>query len=162
MLQTRQSRDVLSSLVFMAIGLIFCIGSITYGDVRGGVPSAGLFPCLGGMTFILLSAINLGLTLKAGSAKAGLFFPQADSPRKLSLLLGALFAYGVALMFLGFFLTTLLFMIFLLKAIEPQKWGASLIASFSVSAAAYILFEVLLKVQLPVGILGNFRLWNLF
>ena len=53
-------------------------------------------------------------------------------------------------------------MIFLLKAIEPQKWGTSLIASFSISAAAYIVFEVLLKVQLPLGIVGNFRPWKWF
>ena len=147
----------------MAIGILFGAGSIKFGDLRGGAPSAGLFPCLGGITLFILSAVNL---LKGwregGGAAAPKFFPRPESRRKIVLLLSGLLAYGFALTYLGFFLTTFLFMLFLLKAIEPQRWARTLITSFSVSAAAYILFEVLLKVQLPLGIMENLRLPKLF
>jgi len=129
----------------------------------GRAPSAGLFPCLGGITLFILSAVNL---LKGwregGGAAAPKFFPARKAAGRSFFCSRVCFAYGFALTYLGFFLTTFLFMLFLLKAIEPQRWARTLITSFSVSAAAYMLFEVLLKVQLPLGIMENLRLSKLF
>jgi hypothetical protein len=66
----------------------------------------------------------------------------------------ALFVYAFALKYLGFLVTTFLFMVFLLKVIDPQRWGTVFITALVTSAAAQLLFKTWLKVQLPRGILG--------
>jgi hypothetical protein len=151
---SRYYRDLISSLACIAMGIIFLIGSMKYGDIRSGIPSAGYLPFIGGVILTSLSLISLLITIikKKEGEKIEKFFPEKDSWGKILILLFALFAYGIGLGYLGFLITTLLFMIFLLKFLEPQKWITILIASFLTSASTYILFEVLLKVQLPYGI----------
>lgn len=139
----------------MGVGLIFCIGSVKHGDVRARIPSAGFFPFLGGITLISLSLVNLFSAIKNKECKKiEKFFPERDSWKKLLISLFALVAYSIGLLFLGFLLTNFLFMIFVLKLIEPQKWTITLVTSFIVSALSYVVFEVLLKVQLPYGVFG--------
>ncbi len=149
-----RTRDILSSLVCMAIGMFFTLGSIKYGDVRAGIPSAGLFPFIGGLILAALSGLHLVLLMRKRMEKSGeTFFPQRDSLRKILLVLVALFAYGMALEYAGFFLMTCLFMVFLLKFIEPVKWSTTFFAAIATAILSYLLFEVWLQVQLPPGIL---------
>jgi predicted branched-subunit amino acid permease len=57
------------------------------------------------------------------------------------------------LTWLGFVITTFLFILFLLRAVERRKWLLSASAALSISAAFYIVFGLWLKAQLPAGIL---------
>ena len=150
-------RDVISSLFWIAVGLTFCIGSLEFGFSRMGTIGGGFFPFLAGMILISLSFILLVTALagkKNNEPVKEKFLPQPDSWKKLLLALLALFTYVLVLKYLGFFLTTFLFMIFLLRFIEPQRWPVVLTAAILTSAAAHIVFNLWLKVQLPTGILG--------
>ncbi len=128
-----------------------------YGFMQEGVPGPGLLPLIAG---IILIALGIGVLVPAvkkerkGKLPEVMFFPERESLKKVSLAILALAAYGMALEYLGFLLVTLLFMVFLLKFIEPQRWPVVLAASFLTAASSYILFQFLLKVQLPKGILG--------
>ena len=82
------------------------------------------------------------------------FLPERDSLKKLLLALVALFTYVLVLKYLGFVLTTFLFMVFLLRFIEPQRWIVVFTAAILTSGIAYLIFNLWLKVQLPRGILG--------
>ena len=154
---TQKDRRVLSTLFCIVVGLLFCIGSTKYGDVRAGFPNAGFFPFVGGSLLILLSLVQLvaALVTKRGKAEfAAPFFPQKDTPQRVAVTLLILFTYGIALTYTGFLITTFLFIVALFKCLEPQRWRTTIIAAFLISAPSYILFEVLLKVQLPKGIIG--------
>lgn len=156
MLNQRQ-RDMSSSLFWLVIGLLFCLGSIKYGDIRAGFPSAGFFPFMGGAILMLLSGIQLlGAVFapRAEDEKAEAFFPQQDTVRRLSISLIILFLYPISLDVLGFLITTFLFMVLILRCLEPQGWKTVLVTASLTSIVAYVLFEVLLKVQLPRGIWG--------
>jgi len=83
------------------------------------------------------------------------FFPQSYSFKRIVLFLIALVVYTAVLEFFGFLLTTFLFLIFLLKAIESQRWRIALMISLLAATGSFVLFEVLLKVQLPYGIFGR-------
>ena len=48
----------------------------------------------------------------------------------------------------------LLFMLLLLKVIEPQTWTKSLLASLITAVVSELFFNVLLSAQIPKGILG--------
>jgi len=55
---------------------------------------------------------------------------------------------------LGYRLTMVLMLAFLVKLIEKRSWILSLIFSFSLSWGSYFLFYTLLRVPLPQGPLG--------
>jgi putative tricarboxylic transport membrane protein len=158
-LMTQRNRDVISSIFCIGVGIIFCAGSIKYGDIRAGFPNAGFFPFMGGGVLILLSSIQLfGIfrtDRKAQEDKSEAFFPQHDSLKRIMITLAILFFYCVALVYVGFLIATFLFMVLLLRCIEPQRWTVILITAFLTSICSYILFEILLKAQFPRGILWN-------
>jgi putative tricarboxylic transport membrane protein len=129
-----------------------------YGGIRT-FPSAGFFPFMGGVILISLSIMLLISTImgkekEMEDGKLIKFFPQKDSVKRLVITLSILFMYSISLVYLGFFIATLLFMILLLKLLEPQRWTTSLIIAFLTSISAYLLFVTLLKLQLPIGVFG--------
>jgi putative tricarboxylic transport membrane protein len=146
-------RDILSSLVCIVIGLIFFIGSFKYGDIRKEIPSAGLFPFLGGTILIVLSLINLVIAIKKKEdGEVEIFFPYPYSMRRLALVLFSLIMFVIVLGYAGYFITSLLLILFLLRFIEPQKWLVNFLTSFLITALFYFIFIFFLKVQLPQGI----------
>ncbi len=154
-----KNRDLISSLFWIGVGTLFCLWALKYGFMRLGTPGAGFFPFITGIILISLSSIifisSLPFKKRKGDVEFGeKFFPQKDSLKKILFALVALFAYGVVLKYLGFLLATFLFMIFLLRYIEPQRWTTVLTASLLTSIASHIVFKLWLKVQLPAGILG--------
>jgi hypothetical protein len=130
---------------------------LKYGLFEEGVPGPGLLPFIGG---IALTLLGIGVLIPALRKETGTregvknFFPEKDSFRKIFLAVLALGAYGMGLEYAGFLLMSFLFMIFLLRFIEPQRWTVVLTASLLTAASSYLLFQFLLKVQLPRGILG--------
>lgn len=150
-------RDLISSFFWIAVGGIFCTGSLNYGFSRMRTIGGGFFPFVAGIALISLSMVVLITALAAkkenGPVKEN-FLPERDSLKKLLLALVALFTYVLVLKYLGFVLTTFLFMVFLLRFIEPQRWIVVFTAAILTSAIAYLIFNLWLKVQLPRGILG--------
>jgi putative tricarboxylic transport membrane protein len=149
-------RDLVSSLFWMGIGVTFCLGALRYGLFVSGTPGSGLFPFIAGMALIVLSLMILVSSLKQEKPEVlqrEPFFPKRDSWKKLSLTLFALLAYWIAVEYLGFLLTTFLFMIFLLRFIEPQRWVTVVATSFLTANLSNLFFQVWLRVQLPSGIL---------
>jgi hypothetical protein len=68
----------------------------------------------------------------------------------------ALLAYALAMEHLGFLLGTAIFLGFLLRLVEPQRWAVVIGGSLLASAASYGLFEVWLQSELPKGLLHFF------
>jgi putative tricarboxylic transport membrane protein len=66
----------------------------------------------------------------------------------------SLLAYALLLVPLGFFITTTLFIAFLLRAIVPQRWSVVIACSILTAVISYLIFEIWLKAQLPKGPLG--------
>lgn len=76
---------------------------------------------------------------------------------KILLVLISVFLYAFFMEKLGFIPITLLLFIYLLGFIEKKKWYYTLFVSVIVTAAAYLVFEIWLKSQLPKGILEFLR-----
>ncbi len=150
-------RDIVGSFFWMGVGLTFCIGSLNFGFSRMGTIGGGFFPFVAGIVLISLSLILLVSALSVKKEEDTVrekFFPQQDSLKRLLLAPFALFAYVLVVKYLGFFFTNLLFMIFLLRFIEPQRWIVVLTAAILTSVTAHLVFNLWLKVQLPTGIWG--------
>lgn len=151
-----KNRDIIGALIWMAVGAVFCVGALDFGFSRMGTIGGGFFPFVAGGAMIGLSIVVLVTALagKSGEKPAGPFLAERDSFRKLVFALLALFAYVLVVRYGGFVPTTFLFMIFLLKFIEPQTWFVSLAAGALTTGAAHLVFNLWLKVQLPRGVLG--------
>ena len=74
--------------------------------------------------------------------------------RTIVLIMASLVAYVFLVEWMGFLLSTFLLMAYLLRSVEPRRWAVVIGGSALVSAAAYLIFDIWLKTQLPKGILG--------
>jgi putative tricarboxylic transport membrane protein len=151
--------DLIGSLFWTVVGGAFSVGALKYRFFKGGIPGAGFLPFLAGVMLMALSLVVLISAIRVrrsngGKASGDQFFPHPDSLKKVSVALGALLAYWIALEHLGFVITTFLFLVCLLRFIEPQKWVVTLSTALLATAFSYALFNLWLKVQLPKGILG--------
>ena len=77
--------------------------------------------------------------------------------KKIILVLASLLLYTLLMEPVGFLLVTLLLFLFLLGIVEKKSWRFAALVSVIVSAASYLIFEVVLQSQLPRGLLGFLR-----
>ncbi len=150
-----RNRDIVSSILCVAVAMIFCGGALKYGLGSFSKPAPGLYPFVIGLIFIALSLVLLlsSLKRKRDEVKAP-FFPQQERAIRLVLSLILLYAYGVAIDHLGYVLTTLFFLIAVLKFVGLQRWKTVLATSVLATLFSFLLFVTLLKSQLPKGPFG--------
>jgi len=105
------------------------------------------------MVGLSLSVFVQGVRTRADSPGIRAVFSGLRWPKVVYVLIAlSLYAYGFNL--LGFILATVLLLIFLFKAIEPQRWSIAILGAVGSSVAAYLVFQVWLGSQLPKGLLG--------
>jgi hypothetical protein len=76
--------------------------------------------------------------------------------RNILSVLAAMAAYGFLLEKVGFIPVTFGFLVLIMKVIEPQSWKKAVWVGVLSSVGSYLLFETLLKSQLPRSFLGFF------
>lgn len=139
----------------MVIGVGICYGG--YDLELGTLHDPG-----SGFIFFWVGIIMVGLSLsifiramreraKAGEVK--LLWSGARW-KKVIYVLVALFLYAYAFIALGFILSTALLLIFLFKAVEPQRWSVAIMGAVLSTLTAYAVFQLWLGSQLPKGFLG--------
>lgn len=110
-------------------------------------------PFLAGLLLAFLSFI---LLLQVAFGRMSERWPITFRVKNIVVILLAMAAYGFLLDRIGFLFITFLFVTFLIRVIEPQSWMKSIVAGVCSSGASYLLFEILLKSQLPRSPLGIF------
>ena len=149
------NNDQVSSGLWIFIGLTICLASLQYKLGTLSSPGSGFLPFLSGLAIGFFSIVGfIHATIKKNRGEIWESFLKAVRWEKALIILISLFAYGLLLGLIGFFLCTLLFMGFLLRVVVPQRWLLVMGGSLLITVASYIVFEVLLKVQMPKGFLG--------
>ena len=152
-----RDRDVTSSLFWILVGILFCIGGVHYGIRRSGIPGPGFLPFVTGLILAALSLILLISRLwksPSDSHAKGEPMPRGKALLRILKVLGALCLYVLLLEPLGFVLTTFLFMVLVLR-LEPRSWLFILLGAIGATLFFFVLFKVLLRVPLPSGLLGS-------
>lgn len=150
-----KSRDMISSLFWMAIGIGISYGGYDLDVGRLHDPGAGFMFFWVGLIMIGLSLIILIKAVREKGVKGELNVLWEEIRwKKVISVLASLFLYAYVLTPLGFILTTTLLLIFLFKAVEPQKWSWAILLAIVSTLAAYGLFHTWLGCQLPQGLLG--------
>ena len=136
-------------LCLFAVGVCYLSKELFLWGADG--PGDGLFPFLAGVTLGLF-----GLTLSV----KGFLKPKkpkelwADTLAwKLFSYIGSLIAYGLLFPWLGSLLATFFFFLFICKVAEKFSWRTSFVFSGLSTCLFFLTFNVLLRVQLPMGLL---------
>jgi putative tricarboxylic transport membrane protein len=149
-----RKNDLISSLFFLACGLLITAGSLMMPIGRLGEPGPGFLPLFVGIFLALLSAALFirSLRLKMNDQKAfGLGRKERFKVITTSL---SLLLYCVALKPLGFVLVTFLLLLFLFKVTGGFNWKMSIAGPVLITLFFYLLFAVWLEVQFPMGPFG--------
>ena len=143
--------DRISGIVILLLGaaILWQGRHLTTGSLRS--PGPGFFPSLLAAVMMLLALFLIVPRKKKESARESSAFPSIG---RVSIVFIALLVYFFFLESLGFVIVSFFLMAFLFIVMACQKWHLALLQSFIFVGLAYVLFEVLLKSQLPRGVMG--------
>ncbi|MCU0585265.1 MAG: tripartite tricarboxylate transporter TctB family protein [Desulfobacterales bacterium] len=151
--------DLICAAVLIAVGCYAAAEGWRLGFGSFESPGAGFIAVWAGGLLTIFSAGNLVRTLLKGRpAEARRFWPDRDSYRNVLLTLAGPVGFTLLLNTLGFFLCTVAMMVFLLRIIHPHRLHLTLVLAVSTAAACLILFQFILKVQFPQGLIDFYIL----
>ena len=145
--------DRISGIFLFILGVVVFLKSWSYPLGNFRKPGGGLFPLIAS---ILLIGLSAGLTLQAMLSKEAKeaapvpFFPEKDAPKRIIFGFVALLAYRYLLPVIGFGPSTFAFIFILGKFLGKYGWKASTFFSLVAAAASYYLFQVWLKIPMPI------------
>ena len=146
----------MGSLFWLAVGLIILYGSYYLGLGKMREPGSGFLPFMAGC-FISLMAILVLLQSfthkKEARAKLAALWEGVNWRRPLIISL-LILGFILTLESLGFILTSFALLLILFRWVEKFTWKKALIVPLLTLGCTYLLFNILLKVALPRGILG--------
>lgn len=147
------------SLALLAsVGLYAASFSWGIGLWRGSSPGEGLFPFFAALAVIVLSLAGLiALRLEPRAPDEQGARLEASAVRRLGYYLGAVVFYGGTLELLGFFVSTILSLTFILAVAERYSWRVTAALVIGTVIGSYVLFVVWLGVIFPEG-----TLWQVF
>lgn len=147
----RKPGDIVVGLGFLAIGIAFAISSI---KLKIGVPTEpqpGFFPFFDGIILIVLSVLFL-IQAWRGRAGESPAFGNVGAPFIVVL---TLVLYVATLETLGYIITTAILAAAVLRVMET-KLRVLVFVSLILAVVSYLLFDRLLGVTLPRGLMAAF------
>ena len=148
--------DRISGIILLAAGVAIFLHSLSYpiGTLR--TPGAGLLPLIASVIFLGLSAaltLHAFLSKKDEEGASTPFFPEKDAPRRILLGLAGMIGYRYLLPVIGFGPSTAVFILFLIRFLGGYGWKISFFYSAVSAIAFYYLFQVWLKIPMPLPLL---------
>ncbi|HSR11325.1 MAG TPA: tripartite tricarboxylate transporter TctB family protein [Thermodesulfobacteriota bacterium] len=148
-----KNRDLVSSLFCLILGLVFVGGGLKMGIGPMNGPGPGFFPAAIGGVLSSLSAVLFVISARKRKASASERFWKAEkSWVKIFICLVSLVFYLAFLDYLGYIVTTTLFIFSLLRFVGKKGWVPSIVMAVVVSFSTYAIFRMGLGVLLPKGV----------
>jgi len=147
----RNKTDVVASLFLSLLGIGAIIGAIRLQVGTPTEPQPGFFPFLGGISLIVFSSI---IFLKGWRGHGGHRVPFRGVGRP-ALLLAVMILLVAVLERLGYVIGTFIASGLLLRILNVKSWRVVIFTGFGLALGTYILFDKLLGIELPVGILAR-------
>jgi putative tricarboxylic transport membrane protein len=148
-----QKANIIGALILVTISLIFTIEAIKMPIFEGASPGPGFVPLGIGLLILILSIILLFQSLIMDPLKGKTpFMGKKHGLRDILIITFSLFAYSGCILLLGYPLSTLLFLFFLLKGVGKYSNRFSLGVSAIVTMALYGIFQYWLEMAFPEGI----------
>jgi len=141
--------DAVGGLLLFMLGIGAVVGAIRLKVGSPTEPQPGFFPFLGGLSLIVFSSI---IFLKGWREQSEnkVAFGEVGRP---ALLLVVMIALVVVFDSVGYVIGTFIASGLILRILNVKSWRVLVLTSFCLSIGTYILFDKLLGIDLPVGIL---------
>jgi putative tricarboxylic transport membrane protein len=154
----KDGSDRISGIFFLFFSGYVCMKSLQMG--LGGVhkPASGFLPFWSGVALGVLAVILLIQSLREDRTSVADEAREKTNLKPITMVLMSLVGFILLLEPLGFVITTVIFVGFLLKTIEKKGWILTIWVSLVVALSSYVVFEVLLGAELPKGIQEIFGL----
>ncbi len=149
--------DYISGLALFGIAVILLFAAIRLPLMSQFGPGSGFFPVILSVLLGLLSVIIIIQTWwKNRHVKTLEKTPKilGSEKKKYFIYLGLFFAFSLFLEKLGYFLSMVLFLGFILKYVEKQSWKTTCGIIILSGLVSYFLFVKFLAVPLPEGVLS--------
>ena len=133
----------------LGVGILWEGRGLSIGSLRS--PGSGLFPALIAVIMLILSLILILFPPKReGDGQS----PSSKSVARISVVFAALLLYAFFLEYLGFLIVSFLLMMPLFVAFGSRSYWRAILKAAALTGLSYALFEMLLKSNLPHGLLG--------
>lgn len=117
-------------------------------------PGPGFFPLGVGLVMGVLSLVAFFQSIRKQEKGTETASPEPIRWWNIIVILGALIAYALSLEKIGFLINTFLLISLFLKVVEPQPWKTAVLGGFITAIASELVFNVILRAQIPSGIFG--------
>ena len=146
-------REIIIGGFWLLFSLYTSVESHRLGLSTANRPGPGFFPFLAAISIGLIAAFRLVNTFRKSPLDEN-FEPASATETKLVVgVIAGMLAYALLLDLLGFLLCTFLLIAFYLKLIAARRWSVALIFAAVVALSSHLFFDVLLKAELPRGLL---------
>ena len=144
------------NIVWILLGLWICIQSIPLKVWVSSGPGTGFFPFVTGVLFVGCGFLLFLIERSKGSAKdtESKFWADPDSRKLVIYVFTSFCAMAFLMPFLGFFLTSLIIITFLLRLLSRQGLIKVLFISILYCSSIYVFFNYILQIRLPKGFLN--------
>lgn len=146
--------DRIAALLCLALSFFVCQQSIVFGLGSFHQPGPGLLDFFAGAGIGILALIVLIQSFfKTKIQKDADRHSHKINKLRFTLICASLFAYAILTIWIGFIPSTFLFITFVLRLIESEKWWRTLLAASIITIGTYLVFGIWLTLDLPKGIL---------
>jgi putative tricarboxylic transport membrane protein len=147
----RKPGQIVAGLCFLGIGIGFTVGAVKLGIGAPTEPQPGFVPFWDGLILIALSAVFL-FQAWGGRVGESHAFGRLGGPAVVVL---ALVLYVATMETVGYVITTALLSAAVLKVLETKP-RVLVLMSLILAVASYLIFDRLLGVTLPLGLMAAF------
>ncbi len=144
--------DIITSLFFIALGLVVMTGSIKLGASWGSDgPEAGYFPFYISLIILISSSITLYQSAIVNKKKKTESFVDKEAFKQVMAVLLPAIAFVLGVQLIGIYVSSVIYIaIFMVWLGKYPAWKA-IAVSVGVSASLYLMFEYWFQVPLPHG-----------
>jgi putative tricarboxylic transport membrane protein len=150
-------RETVSSFVLVLSGAFFLVYGLAYPLDQWANPGPGVFPLMVGAVWVILALYQLIRSFRIPgpvhetTVKEKVFHSFVES--KPLFMIIAFVIYLTMVRWVGFFVSTFLFVIVISRLFGGKGWVRPIALSTGVNVFCYFLFEVWLKLSFPAGFL---------
>lgn len=145
--------DIIAGGIFIALGIFIFTQTISYPSPEKGHPGPDLFPNILAILFITFGG---ALIFKARKPSLKDEVEIASGPKRVSnalFVLGIVVAYVALVDSVGFLITSAVLLFILMKILGVTVLRSA-IATITITLFINLMFSKILRVPLPIGILG--------
>ena len=147
-------REIIICSFWLLFSFYLSAESYRLGLSTANRPGPGFFPFVATVGIGLIAAFRLVNSVRKGSPDENSEVSLAGEATLVVYVIAGMMAYSLLLNFLGFLFCTFLLVAFFLKVVAARGWLVTLSFAAAVALASHVFFDVLLKAEMPTGLLS--------